>query len=180
MAEQISYISRMSIDFLNLLYTFEQIEAGVEYSEVTVYQKKHVLPNIAMFAKLCEVYSFNNADFKKKIESVPEMIVNKDSFDAASSLYKREAMDPIGSHMVTGFEMNPIYHFRLMVAEWQADRYKSYKEKKKLLEVKLLNLKIAKDGKRDSKLDREVIYYESVVEDLEYKMSKMEESVKDV
>jgi hypothetical protein len=69
MAEQISYISRMSIDFLNLLYTFEQIEAGVEYSEVTVYQKKHVLPNIAMFAKLCEVYSFSNADFKKKIES---------------------------------------------------------------------------------------------------------------
>jgi hypothetical protein len=89
-------------------------------------------------------------------------------------------MDPIGSHMVQGFEMNPIYHFRLMVAEWQANRYKSYKEKKKLLEVKLLNLKIAKDGKRDPKLDREVIYYESVVEDLEYRMSKMEESVKDV
>jgi hypothetical protein len=108
------------------------------------------------------------------------MIIDKDSFEAASSIYKREAIDPIGGGMVAGFEMNPIYHFRLMIAEWQADRYKSYKEKKKLLEVKLLNLKIAKDGKRDPKLDREVNYYESLVEDLEYKMSKMEESVKDV
>jgi hypothetical protein len=80
--------------------------------------------------------------------------------------------------MLQGFEMNPIYHFRLMIAEWQANRYKSYKEKKKLLEVKLLRLRLLREGKRDPKLDKEIDYIESLVGKLEYSMSKMEEDVR--
>jgi phage terminase small subunit len=178
MAEQMSYASRMSIDFLNLIYTYEQIEANVEYAEVTVYQKKHVIPNIALFAKVLEAHTFNPADFKRKVDNIPEIIVDKDGFEAASSIYKRELVDPIDPPMIKGFEMNPIYHFRLMIAEWQANRYKSYKEKKKLLEVKLLRLRLLRDGKNDPKLDKEIEYIESLVDKLEYSMSKMEEDVK--
>jgi hypothetical protein len=178
MAEQMSYASRMSIDFLNLIYTYEQIEANVEYAEVTVYQKKHVIPNVALFAKVLEAHTFNPADFKRKVDNIPEIIIDKDGFDAASSIYKRELIDPIDGPMLQGFEMNPIYHFRLMIAEWQANRYKSYKEKKKLLEVKLLRLRLLREGKRDPKLDKEIDYIESLVGKLEYSMSKMEEDVR--
>jgi hypothetical protein len=178
MAEQMSYVSRMSIDFLNLIYTYEQIEANVEYAEVTVFQKKHVIPNIALFAKVLEAHTFSPADFKRKVDNIPEIIIDKDGFDAASSIYKRELIDPIDGPMLQGFEMNPIYHFRLMIAEWQANRYKSYKEKKKLLEVKLLRLRLLREGKRDPKLDKEIDYIESLVGKLEYSMSKMEEDVR--
>jgi len=177
-AENISFISRFSTDLLNLMYIYEHISRGVESVEVSVYMTKYVLPNTKNFFRLLETYSRDPDNFKRSIESIPEVIINRKGYDAIMSLHDRESVDPFNSAGTVNFEMNPIYHFRLMIAEWQANRYKSYKEKKKSLELKLLNLKLLDDGKRDIKLEKEIEYIENRISSLEYNIAKMDESVR--
>lgn len=176
-AEQFSFISRFATDFLNLVYTYEHMERGINTIEVSVYATKFVIPNIANFARLLETYSRDTDMFTQQLDAIPEVIINKKGYDAITSLHKRDTIEPFNSAALVSFQMNPIYHFRLMIAEWQANRYKSYKDKKKALELKLLNLKLLNDGKKDIKVEKEITYIEERVASLEYSIAKMQESV---
>lgn len=176
-AEQFSFISRFATDFLNLVYTYEHIERGINTIEVSVYASKFVIPNIANFARLLETYSRDTDMFTQQLDAVPEVIINKKGYEAITSLHKRDTIEPFNNAALVNFQMNPIYHFRLMIAEWQTNRYKSYKDKKKALELKLLNLKLLNDGKKDIKVEKEITYIEERVASLEYSIAKMQESV---
>lgn len=176
-AEQISFVGRYSIDILNIAYQYETSEINSESVEFTPYVKKTIIPNIHIFAKLLETYSMPSRDFESKINNIPEVIITADTFSAVSAMFDRDKLEPFSAPITAGFSSSPIYHVRMLVAEWQAERYKSNKDKKRLLEIKLLNLKLSKDNKRDPKLDREIEHLEGRIETLDYKLTKMERDV---
>lgn len=179
-ANHMSFLSRYSTDLLNYLYVNEAIEANVEVEETMNLAPaiiKHVQNNIRMFSTLMSDYGISNKDFLKIYTAIPDVVVSSRTEGAVTGLFKESDIDPFSSPFVQGFSGNPIYHIRLLFAEWQASRYKANKEKKKMLELRLLHLKLLQEKKNDPKIQSEIAYIQNRVDRIERYMREVEESV---
>lgn len=176
-AEQLSFLTRYSVDLLNYVYAAEAKKAGSEAGELLKIQITRVESNVSNFARVLSVFGAEPKAFLKFFETIPDIVVNDKTHAAIAAVYDDDKLDPFGSKIAVGFEGNPIYHFRLVVAEWQADRYKNAKDKKRMLELRLLNLKLLQENNNDPKLEQEINYIQNRIESLDYKMAKMEQSV---
>jgi hypothetical protein len=184
--EGISFVSKYSYKFLNYIYVVEtavKTEANAEeyiqsnFSKAEIdYIEKSFVPFCIAFGALTKT----KIEFEKTIDKIPDIIINASNSDAVASTIDNEKLSPF---MTTGFIsdsvlINPIYHFALMVAEYQANQYKVSKETKKVLELRLLNLELINQRNPDAKLQKEIEYIQSRIQGLDYKIKKMEESVK--
>lgn len=176
-AEQLSFISRYSIDLLNYLLVVETLKKGGHAERAAPIIEKKLIDNVVNFGRLLAVYGKDPEDFVEVFDTLPEVVVNEKTYAALAAAYSADKLDPMETLLMSGFEANPIYHIRLIVAEWQADRYKVYKDKKRMLELRLLQLKMMDDKNPDPKIEREIEYVQNRIEGIEFKMAKMEKSV---
>lgn len=179
-AESVSFISRFSVDLLNSVYVNEAVEANAELEEslrLSPASIKFVNAHLTKFARLISDYGIPTPDFRKILTEVPEVMLNSKTANAVAGIYKEQDIDPFASSQMVGFTYNPIYHVRLMVAEWQASRYKSNKDKKKMLELRLLHLKLIQSKKNDPKIEQEITYIQSRVDKIERYLREVEESL---
>lgn len=179
-ANHLSFISRFSTDLLNVVYVNEAVTADTKVKEslqVAPAIFKHIDRNLSSFAAYLSDYGIPNKDFVKLFENIPDIVVASRNEHAISGMYKEKDIDPFTSPYVQGFAGNPIYHVRLIFAEWQASRYKANKEMKKMLELRLLHLKLVQDKKSDPKLETEINYIQGRVDKIERYMREIEESV---
>lgn len=176
-AEQLSFISRYSIDLLNYLLVVETLKKGGQAERAAPIIEKKLIDNVVNFGRLLAVYGKDPEDFVEVFDTLPEVVVNEKTYAALAAAYSADKLDPMETLLMSGFEANPIYHIRLVVAEWQADRYKVYKDKKRMLELRLLQLKMLDDKNPDPKIEREIEYIQNRIEGLEFKMAKMEKAV---
>ncbi len=178
--EQISFLSRFTMDLLTVLYNNEALDSGIDMEEsieVPKIMNDRVTKNIGLYAILLSIYGDSKFTFDKRTADMPDVVLNETTATSVLSVYGVKNLDPINSPLVMGFDYNPIYHIRLVVAEWQASRYQSMKDKKKMLELRLLHLKLLEDKKSDPKIEKEISYIQSRVDSIEYNMSKMEKDV---
>lgn len=179
-AEHISFLSRFSVDLLNLVYTHEAVEvdANVEESmRLAPAVIKHVEINFTTFAQLLGDYGVPTRDFEKVIAKVPDVVISSKTEGSIVGIYKEKDIDPFVSSYVQGFVGNPIYHIRLAVAEWQASRYKASKDKKRVLELRLLHLKLSQEKKNDPKVEQEILYIQGRIDRMERSQREVEESL---
>lgn len=178
--EQISFLSRFTMDLLVVLYNNEALDSGIDMEESIEVPKivnDRVTRNMGLYAILLSIYGDSKFTFDKRIANMPDVVLNETTSASVLSVYGAKNLDPINSPLVMGFDYNPIYHIRLLVAEWQASRYQSMKDKKKMLELRLLHLKLLEDKKSDPKIEKEISYIQSRVDSIEYSMTKMEKDV---
>lgn len=179
-AEQLSFLSRFSVDLLNLIYVNEAIEADsnvVESMQLAPAIIKHVQVNFVMFAQLLGDYGIPTRDFEKIVGKVPDVVISSKNANSIVGIYKEQDIDPFTSGYVPGFVGNPIYHIRLAVAEWQAGRYKASKDKKKVLELRLLHLKLAQEKKSNPQVEQEIQYIQGRIDRMERYQREVEESL---
>jgi hypothetical protein len=62
----------------------------------------------------------------------------------------------------------------MAIANYQIERYNSNKEKKKVLELRLLHLRLLNDGKNDPKIEKEINYIQRRVDSLDRKIKDSE------
>lgn len=70
---------------------------------------------------------------------------------------------------------NPIYHVKMWLVDRTINKYEILKEKKKLTELKILELKARQAGENDPKIRKAIEYHEDKLEAIEYKIRKIEE-----
>ena len=102
------------------------------------------------------------------------MTVNADSIANTNSIIGANRTDPFQFGLIP-IVLNPIYHVRMAIADWQVTRYKAAQEEKRMLEFKLLKLKLAQTGKKDARLDEQIEYTAGRLDKLNYKLKTMEE-----
>jgi hypothetical protein len=130
-----------------------------------------------IFAKLLSVYGLPSDEFKEIVEKVPDIVVLKDEAEKAISLHNIAEAEPLVV-LPDNFIGSPIYALRLAYATWQAERYKELKDKKKLLELRYLHYKYLKEqGEGDAMVEKEIMYLQKRINEIDYKLAKMEESV---
>lgn len=178
-AEHMSFITRYSVDLLNYVYINETMATGADANDndLSPGQITHINKNLATFASLLSDYGIPNKDFSKLIGKIPEVNVNSKTANTLIGVYKEKDIDPFTSGYVAGFTGNPIYHIRLQIAEWQSNRYKANKDKKKVLELRLLHLKLVLEKKHDPKIENEINYIQSRVDKIEHYLRDVESTL---
>lgn len=179
-ASQFSFISRYASDLLNYVYVHETMEYKTEDADdisLAPAVKKHVEKDIKIFAMLLSDYGIPNKDFVKIIDGLPDVMVSSRNEAVISSAYRESDIDPFTAVYMNGFSGTPIYHLRLVFAQWEASRYKSNKEKKKMLELRLLHLRLVNEKRGDAKIAAEISYIQSRVDSLERSLRETEESL---
>ena len=179
--EHISFITSFAIDLLAYVYSMESLEtlgkkATEEEQEIygaSKFQIKTVEDKFLTFVKIFDMYAISDKDLQAKFKAIPDVVINARNYDVVSSTFEKDKVDPImGGALLMGFENNPIYHFRLMFAEWQAQRYNCNKEKVRSLQLRLLMLQELDKGNKDPSVQKEVEYIQSRIDTISYRINK--------
>jgi len=194
-AGNISFITRFSLDLLTVVCSNEKeainkknLNLDESDDVLAPMMVKRIDKGIKSFAMYVSDHGVPNNIYSKIIGQVPNIAINTNSAQGITSVYKESDIDPFISGMtksgatntfidVMDFTYNPIFHVRLMIAEWQAERYKASKDKKKLLELRLLSLKMQLEDKYDAKLEQEIIYIQNRVNKIDYYLLEVEKSL---
>jgi len=177
----IYFMSKYATDLANYLYINEtlvvQKDLDTSY-KLAPKQEKYIVDNIWVFARLLSTYGLSNENFKDKIYTLSDVVIPTEVTED-TGMHTGPEVDII-DNISTNFIGSPIYQIRLVFAQWEADRYKDLKDKKKLLELRALYFRLLKEkGQADATIEKELEYLQKRVTDLDYKISKMEESVND-
>ena len=169
----LSDVSDLSLFTIDLLYY-------VTVTDDTQFPKKRIeiLHNsIPYYISLLKVYM---KDFGKHVKELGKVANEDVNIDAPASLMDKvfaKHGSMVALPVTNGFINNPIYHVRLYFVDEEVDKYEAMKEKKKLLELKLLDIKMRASGKHDEKLRKQIAYYEEKISELEYDIKEIAEDV---
>lgn len=174
-----SFISTYSMHLLNYIYVHETAKLTGDPS----YIRDNLSPGLikwteANFNAFCQLIlsMTNEKDVIKVVENIPDVAIGNDP-EATMSTLGEKVVNPLFVMGYAPTSYNPIYHVRLMIAEYQVARYKQAVELKTVLELRLLNLEKANDKTPDTKLEQEIAYTQSRVDRLNESIRKTEESV---
>lgn len=176
------FLTRFALDLANYFYIAEAEESGMDLGKdykLNNKQKEFIVKNLWIYARMLAVYGQDHDTFKAKLESIDEITLPKDQVDEVVDIYNSDKVD-VFNNLPNGFIGSPIYSIRLVFAQWEADRYKNLKDKKKLLELRFLHLKLMKEqSQSDINVEKEIEYLQKRITDIDYKLAKIEESVDD-
>jgi hypothetical protein len=172
-----SFCSMYLFKLLTYVYIYEDDSSEEGYRDLTLAPPvlKAIVGNIGNFARVFKVLSEKSEKFYADLKNLKDLPLDKKTLDTAEAFYDNDPLADI--QLTAGFQGSPIYHYRLMIAEWQANRYKLHKETKQYLELKLANLKMKDSKSPDPKIEREIEYLASRIEKLDYALAKQEKSV---
>lgn len=179
-AENMSFLTRYAGDLLNLVY----INEGRNIASKTESEVEGMLPivearitkNISAFAKALSQAGTKPEEFTAAIGKIPDVYVSPEASGFLGSVYGIFSLDPfmLNSHS-KGFIGNPLYHFGLMIAEWQVNRVKQDIEKKKSLELRKMHLELMHSNTGDPALEKQISILQERIDALEFKIRKVEE-----
>lgn len=175
------FMTKYAMDLVNYLTVLEAQHGGIDLARDALLNKKQIEyleQNLWIYARLLAVYGSDSDKFLSRLSSLEEYQITKDSVDEASvmSAGKIDLFD----NLPTGFIGSPIYTIGLVFAQWEADRHKELKDKKKLLELRCLHLRLLQEqGKGDANLEKEITYLQKRCTDIDYKVAKLEADLND-
>lgn len=118
------------------------------------------------------VLSLPEKELEVKFKAIPEVLITPDSVETSQSILGKDKTDPFQMRFIP-LILNPIYHVRMRVADYQAGRYKEAQEERGVIELRLLLLKEQRDGRNNAKIERQIEYNEARLQKLNYKVEKM-------
>ena len=174
------FLTRYAGDLINYIYVLEAEDTGLDLSAAYGLNKKQrefIVKNAWIYARLLAVYGDDTAAFKERIANVGDITLPKEEVDKALDSYDSSKVDII-NNIPSGFMGSPFYSIRLIFAQWEADRYKSLKDKRRLLELRFLHLTLLREqNQTDVKLEKDIAYLQQQLTTMDYKLAKIEESV---
>lgn len=177
-AEVFAFMSRFAPDFLNYITVLEaKAYKATEISDISPAKVKYIVGRIDKFFSLMNEYGMDPKTFKNSLTKIPEVGITSGNTDSIKGVFKPEEIDPFSSSLISNFVGSPIYHIRLAIAEWQANRYKAAQDKKKMLELRLLYLKSMETEESNPQLEKEINYINGRIEKVDRYLQEVEESV---
>lgn len=175
------FMTRFALDLANFIYVNEVEEAGSDLTKegrLNNKQREFITKNVWVYARMLSVYGCDHATFKDRMGSIEEITLPKEQIEEVVDAYNSDKVD-VFNNLPQGFIGSPIYSIRLIFAEWEATRYQHLKNQKKLLELRLLHLKLLKEnGQSDVNLEKEIVYLQKRTTDVDHQLAKIEEDVR--
>jgi hypothetical protein len=120
------------------------------------------------------ILAVKKEEVEKRFAELPEVIITKDTFEQTRATVGYAKVDPMSFGLIP-LVLNPIYHVRMAVADWQVSRFKAAEEERRMLEFRLMQLKLAVSDKKDAKLEQQIEYTQNRLSKLRYELKEMGE-----
>ena len=161
---------------LLVIYSFESPaylsgeEDSIPYSKAELLE---IEEGFDTFLKVSSIFARSGDNATRVLEQIPEAKFEPNELAVAKSTLGLNKIDPMG----LGFSpttMNPIWYLGTMWEEMQHSKYEAAKEERKALELRLIQMRLEQQSKRDATNDRAIEYSESRLRNLNLKIAKME------
>lgn len=137
---------------------------------------KSIQKSMPSFAGMYKAYSKNFEQYVKDLEKVSNEPIG-DQADSNNIVMLDKRIAQSGAVLdipVSNFCGNPIYHYRMWLVDKDIKKLESLKEKRQLIELRLIELRLEEKNDKDSNVSKQIQYYEDKLADIEYKISKLE------
>lgn len=172
--ETMDFAIRMTNRLLVLTMDLEESAVTKKATEIPAGEIKQIQNNLSKYYAAMVILAGNSNELEDRFKKMPDMVVNESNAANVGAVASPLETDPYNFGFI-GVRFNPIYHFRIAVAEYQVRKYNLAKEQKQVLELKLLRLKQLDDGSNDAKLQQQIEYTQMRIATLSYEINKMEE-----
>lgn len=178
--ETMTFVTQYSRRLANMVVTIEleTLQKVEEYS-FTPAEMQWLTRNREDFFTGLNIVSSEKTQLDGIFRKIPEAVVNENNVNTVTASLGSTRADPFGFSLISA-RLNPIYHIGMLVAEWQTDRINAAKAEKQALEFKLLAYKTlaAEDASKGKAIDiglqKKINYVQQQVDDLKFKLDKME------
>lgn len=172
-SEMLSFLASYSRRLLLLTYALETNPAVEELSKGSSRDLAWLSKHKNAFMVCLNAALMKRKVIEDKIEDVPDFLVDPDQAQVVQETAGISKVDPFKAGLIP-YSINPIYHLRIKVSEWQVNRYKLAKEEKQAIELHLLHLKETQAKNPNAKTERAIEYTEDRVNKMRYKLMKLE------
>jgi hypothetical protein len=170
----INDISHISLYLPDLIYILIMDNND---NDVPTKRIKEIRGDAGSFAEIYKAYSGNK--LKTVIEDITNIgdveidpNVSKSIMGVALSKSGKLAKLPV----INNFINNPIYHIRMSLVDREIRQYEALEEKKRLIELRVMELKLKQNEKDTPKLRKQIQYYEDKIAAIEYQLFKIKTS----
>lgn len=183
MLESISFAADFANKYLNYVYVVEAAEiSDEEDADVRDALNAAIVPadvrflhdRFLDFCTVMDVLAKPTDKVKNDFEQIPDATITDAGDRAMSTTMGASKIDPF-RHGIVPIAMNPIYHIRMKVADYQHYRYEKAKAEKEALELRRLRLERKLGGKEDAALERQIEYTQKRIDDLADQIRKTEQ-----
>lgn len=125
------------------------------------------------FMASLNVIATKSGDVEKVFNSLPDTIATP---TAVALIPKTRNINPDPfAFGIIPVKLNPIFHVRMAVAEWQASRYHDKVQTAQMLEFRLIQLEQTLAGKPNAKIEQELEYTRNRRDKIRMKIKEMED-----
>lgn len=171
----LTFICRYVRMFYNMAITIEintRSDSEFPVFDILGYHRDWLARNADAFINSVKILMKRSGNLDKVFESLPDMNIDTHNAKLIETTQGKN-VDPLEFGLIP-LSINPIFHFRKIIVAYQASRYHSAKEEKRMLEQKTYNLKLILDGRNDPRLQKRIIYDENRVRELQQQIDKWE------
>lgn len=175
MAGFVSKYARQLLIYTYAAETAEYEDSGVVFNEsIPPATRDWLKSNIQNFYVAYNIVTTDPHEFQRKIKDVPDIVVKPEAGEALSAAVGDKKLDPFSMKLIPIW-LNPIYHVRMFVAQWQTERYHQAKAELQVLQLHKLHLEQLRANKPDAKLKQQIEYTENQINKIASKIRDMEE-----
>jgi len=179
--EAASFFAKYSRALLNFIYVHESAPFVQESDEQFDAVQEALIPaeiayiqnNFQSFCVALNALSGSGGDIKKQLAEVPDIVITEDNVQTLPHSVGQAKLDPLKFGFIPVF-LNPIYHIRMGIAEWQIEQYKLAQRELQMLQMRKLNLEKLQKGEPNPVLQQKLGETERAIHGLKAKIAKME------
>lgn len=168
-------LGSLSIYMMDVLYYSIMDQTNTEFPKIRL---KRIESGMSDFAEAYKAYG-NPKDFEKILKDLP--LVSDSTIDMADvsntsllqTMIKKTGND-LKLPSTNGFTNNPFYHIRMWLVDREVDKYESLKDEKKLIQLRILELKLKEQEEgSDPALKKQITYFEEKLNKIDYAIEKI-------
>lgn len=177
LAAAISFVSSYSMDMMDYALVQESVKQGGE-DTIAPAQSAYVKASLEKYIRLLADVSISPVKFKALLGNIPDVYISKDNMSSVAAVFKEKDLDPFDNmRVLNNWSGSIIYSVRLMYETFMAERYHAAKDRKKLMELRLIHLNNLYAKNPNPRLEKEIDGLQKRISDYDRKIREIEQSL---
>lgn len=169
----ISYITTYTGEVCDYMLAQESVKLGDDEATPPA-QARYIREGLNKYSALLRDLSIPAKEFAKLLSEVPDAYISGGAATLVEDLFTAKQLDPFASiRGVQGWTGSPIFAARMMWESYQADRFHNMKERKSMMELRLIHLENLRAKSPNPRLQKEI-------EGLQARISKYDRKIREV
>ena len=160
-----------------VLFSMDLVVCALADVNKTAFPKikfKKIKDELPGFAELVANYSKDIDKTILEVSKLDDSVLTKDS--NTSMLDLKLKSNGVNFDFSKNFINNPFYHIRMWLVDRDIRKLESLKDKRRLTELRLMELKVQKLNDEDENIAGQIQYYEEKLATLDYEIEKLQEA----